>query len=937
MINDKHATSYGVPAETPFVRTAELADIEYAIDNEDCQAVILRYDTGFGASSILRQLARKTGQVRAVLTIHGTPSLSSVPYGALAPVLGGMAGEDVGNRTSVFRAVMAAIDKDGGGVGNGRRRPLVIVDDAHSIDPATAELLLTLVLSGTTQLVASHLRIKSLPEPLPKLWRSGSAETIELGPLTRDQGHEFCRAMLAAPVALPTSWYFWSRSGGNPMLLKMLVSEALDDELLTKNRGIWVYHLGHHRVGRNLRDVVRAQIRGLSPAAEAALDVVALAEPVSRELVEQVTSAEAVEELLGRHLVQSDPTQSDPAQPVPAQPVPARYQAQAQAADGAQLRLANPIYGEVIRHMVPPARGRILHDSLLAKLEAQPMGTEALLRRVSWAVDSGLEVAEDRLLRAALIACKLSQPTLALELLEHLGEQPPSLKVQAVQARAHYMLGRYEQAADLLNGAFDAAGTLDELLFGALLRATTRLALGMTAASMEEDIANMLGASDRLVAEFPEQEASIRERVAHKATLLELMILSQKGDYGRMLPLIESVLAGGPELSPEERRINESIALAMDAERLCALGLAAQSQQRSAEAFAIEHSEVYEVFFIPEMIVFRQLTTALCSGDLPFAAKLLDQFFVDTGPVIITFGGGANVARGMGLIRQGLLEEAVEALLPAIESLRDSDPQQLLGLCTSMVAYAAAKLGQRELAGRLIAEHQEKPAMFLVTAHERAFMAAAHEYHVHDGAGLASVLALADAARDQQAPLLELNALAIAVELGEKSVLERLLAVSGVVEGPWAEAVKQFGLSLETAPQPRVSRRPPSPMAEQASPQMSNNLWFSAAFFDAVPLTSSTPTHGMPRTKAPLLAAVAVPASNGLPLSMVAISSSAAAPVQLTRREREIAVMAVEGLSDRAIAEKLYLSTRTVGGHLYRCYAKLGITGRDELTAELIS
>ncbi len=52
---------------------------------------------------------------------------------------------------------------------------------------------------------------------------------------------------------------------------------------------------------------------------------------------------------------------------------------------------------------------------------------------------------------------------------------------------------------------------------------------------------------------------------------------------------------------------------------------------------------------------------------------------------------------------------------------------------------------------------------------------------------------------------------------------------------------------------------------------------------------------------------------------------------KLTRREWDIVNLAVQGLSDRQIADTLLISVRTVEGHLYRCYSKLGITGRDEL------
>jgi DNA-binding CsgD family transcriptional regulator len=51
----------------------------------------------------------------------------------------------------------------------------------------------------------------------------------------------------------------------------------------------------------------------------------------------------------------------------------------------------------------------------------------------------------------------------------------------------------------------------------------------------------------------------------------------------------------------------------------------------------------------------------------------------------------------------------------------------------------------------------------------------------------------------------------------------------------------------------------------------------------------------------------------------------------LTSQEHEIASMAASGLSNRQIGERLFLSHRTVGTHLYRTFPKLGITTRAAL------
>lgn len=60
-----------------------------------------------------------------------------------------------------------------------------------------------------------------------------------------------------------------------------------------------------------------------------------------------------------------------------------------------------------------------------------------------------------------------------------------------------------------------------------------------------------------------------------------------------------------------------------------------------------------------------------------------------------------------------------------------------------------------------------------------------------------------------------------------------------------------------------------------------------------------------------------------------------AARDQLTAQELQIAQLAAQGLSNRDIAQRLYLSHRTIGTHLYRIFPKLGITSRGELRSAL--
>lgn len=56
---------------------------------------------------------------------------------------------------------------------------------------------------------------------------------------------------------------------------------------------------------------------------------------------------------------------------------------------------------------------------------------------------------------------------------------------------------------------------------------------------------------------------------------------------------------------------------------------------------------------------------------------------------------------------------------------------------------------------------------------------------------------------------------------------------------------------------------------------------------------------------------------------------------RLTAQELQIAQLAAEGLTNREVGQRLYLSHRTIATHLYRVFPKLGISTRGELAAAL--
>jgi DNA-binding CsgD family transcriptional regulator len=67
------------------------------------------------------------------------------------------------------------------------------------------------------------------------------------------------------------------------------------------------------------------------------------------------------------------------------------------------------------------------------------------------------------------------------------------------------------------------------------------------------------------------------------------------------------------------------------------------------------------------------------------------------------------------------------------------------------------------------------------------------------------------------------------------------------------------------------------------------------------------------------------------------IGGRPASPLELTETEWRVASLVAQGLSNRQVADRLFVSVRTVEGHLSGIYRKLGVRSRTELARELRS
>ena len=77
------------------------------------------------------------------------------------------------------------------------------------------------------------------------------------------------------------------------------------------------------------------------------------------------------------------------------------------------------------------------------------------------------------------------------------------------------------------------------------------------------------------------------------------------------------------------------------------------------------------------------------------------------------------------------------------------------------------------------------------------------------------------------------------------------------------------------------------------------------------------------------------PRASGERSQQTEATSTIAAATVLSPQELGLTACTAEGHSNREIAERLYLSPRTIGSHLYRIFPKLDITSRGQLASRL--
>ncbi|MDQ4504330.1 LuxR C-terminal-related transcriptional regulator [Sinomonas sp. ASV322] len=864
-----------------------------ALRREGAGAVLVVGEGGSGKTHVLDAVVGSLGNDVEVLEISTGRSLRSVMYAALIECLPKLAPEEVQDRIGVLRALWAELHRRSGEA----ERPIVlVVDDAQDLDDGSAGLIAEAVASSWVRLLAAATTRGGLPRDFLDMWHDGIAERVELAPLGLAESKAAAQEHLGGSLSVTAAGVLHGLSGGNPLHLLSLIDESVAAGTLVRKRGIWLLTGAFSSSGDALAESVRSSMEALAPPERDLLILVALTEPLPRSAARVLADREILDRLtdLGWFV---------------------------EGADGLCIRHA--LEADAVRRMTSATRRLHLYRRALALGGDELRQPANELRLLELALDTGATLPAAELVRGAAAAVRSFRNELGLRAASLVDRAAERSLARGIVARAHLNLGDPSAALSAVSSGPAVASDVQDVLAGTLVKFTARLALGELS-QVEDDVADLekaaAGVDRRTGSGGVPYGPGARDAVLRRARLIRALAAAERADFVAVSAALDQ--DGKLPHAIAAPAIERNLWLVLDSAVQCAAGHFDASARTAGLALSDPDLDD-EHFPFEERGLVRYLVASLLAGDWSSVDGVLTAYPNTHLRSIVVFGPGLYCARAFALVRQGREPEAESILRDVVENLELADPLQLLGVASAIAARAAAGAGNATAARQHLARAEATAGLGSADLRDLAAMHRAGALElVEPGAGLPALEAIAEENRAAGRPGWELVARILAFELGAADANGRGADLAGSAEGPWAGAWGAWARAEATD----------NAEGYLAAGELFHGLGMfrraRAAYARAAGCFDLDGDRAAARHAGALARTCeGLPGSGEAGEKEEAILSS----LRLSRREQDVVDLAVEGLSDRQIADELHLSVRTVEGHLHRSYAKLGIRSRDEL------
>jgi DNA-binding CsgD family transcriptional regulator len=857
-------------------RDEELDSVLVAVRSPGAGGVAIAGVPGVGKTRLAREAAAVLGHDFHVEWTAATAASASIPFGSLAHLLPDLKGGSPWDRLQLLRAATTALVERAAGAAL-----VLAVDDAQWLDSGTVALLHQLVATGLGRVVLTIRTGDEVPDPVVALWKDGLIDRLELKPLSVLDVQVLVGSALDHPVDRATLGRFWELSRGNPLFVRELLLSALETEAFAIDGGVWTWADSFDPSTR-LSIILRDRLGRVRSRGRAVLDHLAVGEPLELAVLTELCDAEGVAEAerAGLGVVEEGA--------------------------GQPVRLAHPLYAEVLRAaMTTPERYRIMDRLADAMDGAARTSRGDLLRVASWRLESGGHADAAFFVEAADIANTMCDHALAEHLARRALTEGGGFRASLVLGDAMNRRGRCAEGLEVLDALAERDCSDKEHVDLAIARY-----FGLTTEyGFRPQFESVLLDAERRVHD-QQLRAFLRSQ---RATLL---CLAGRLDDGIALATAEG---NGPRDEASELRAVPALggAWLCSGRPDCACALA----ERMLEPALRNQEQLPQA---PSWVLSTLLPALVASGRLDEAEEAITFVDAATAP-----GGAGNAAdsflafaRGMVALHRGLPRTASRWLRESVVGMREI-ARWRLPFPLVQLAESCALAGDDDGATTASAEADDLVAHAAVyeglARRARGWAALARGERSR---ALELFLDAAAWSRRHGQHTAELFALHDAVRLaGDREAAAQLLALAPEAEGRWAPrfaahaaaVADDDGLALEAVSADFEELGAVLLAAEAAAR--------ASASFERAALVSRSERNS---ARARVLAA----ACEGARTPVLAELEQ---PFPLTIREREVACLAADGLTSSAIAERLFVSRRTVEGHLHRVYTKLGVSNRRSL------
>jgi DNA-binding CsgD family transcriptional regulator/tetratricopeptide (TPR) repeat protein len=855
--------------------------------------VVITGDRGVGKSLVGRTALAGLDSDVYTLQLRSSGPGAATPYGCLAFTLARLPQSSLGSPTAILHGITSLIRNDAAG-----RTCVILLDNAGALDELSTGVLLNLLQTRTARLIATVQRTTDLPPDFYWLITSGRLAEVRLANLTEVETLEVLQGVLGQRVSSALANQMHQLVGGSPTLLQAVVSEQIERGNLVLSGSVWTLLDEVVLDGRTaLEDIVRARYARESPLAREVIDVLSCARTMPLARLARMYGPAVIADMEDAGQIVIDRT------------------------DRHLVSLGDRYLGDIVRNWLSVERRLELRDKVPGhqQHELGELTVEDLLAYAAWTHDCQAQLAPAHALAAASAAVKLFDPKFALKCASGLNPGDREWAEGQLQKSAAYLqLGLPHQAMAALDdvsqtqvNALGADAFAEFVAAKADCMAWLEDRAGMVPELIRQARIRLRELSDAGPAARPDELS----RAALCLDLCEFNYLSFIGDFQPMMERLKAAAAADVDDIDPVYRLRTSLILM---EALCLTGkeLEARTLMREIGGQMGEWSHVPR---IRENFAWRSFNVLLLSGHWRQSIDMLKDASGRAGHGLHSGSAATDLAVGLAYVYAGRGYMALDPLLAAIAQLEVRSSLHSLRQAYAAAAFAYAQTGNSMQASVYLdrARSADGPARFVISSSTEFCMDMASRW-LGDPEAKDRLVRSAEAHFKKGRYTLAGICMLGATVNGTAKDFHFMEDIAGLRQGPLAELSRTIAIGSR--------KKNAAIMLEAAEQAVALELdavqaRCAALAFDFAKAAGMTGTANVAYSMLESLSD-SVPALPVLPRNKGPL---------LTDRERQIATLAGNGVSNKDIALEIGISVRTVEGHLYQVFTKLGVSSRSDL------